>query len=206
MFASLAFLLIGLDEVVLGLFLLIFVWDFVLSTPLSLGIFDFQGCLIPGPFSALWMKGTNFSPQFSFLVFLRHLSRKTRLKQVLLLNRKFAFLHFLQLTYIEFLIGWDVILLLPVSPSPAEWPRDLPRKTEPWRLKWSQDKENGTFSGPTKTVIFLSSFCTGIGLLPVSFYDSVCLIRLLCWGILANTVGDFPFRKLCLATVADTFV
>lgn len=139
MFASLAFLLIGLDEVVLGLFLLIFVWDFVLSTPLSLGIFDFQGCLIPGPFSALWMKGTNFSPQFSFLVFLRHLSRKTRLKQVLLLNRKFAFLHFLQLTYIEFLIGWDVILLLPVSPSPAEWPRDLPRKTEPWRLKWSQD-------------------------------------------------------------------
>lgn len=60
LFASLAFPLIGLDEVVLSLFLRIFVWDFVLSTPLSLGIFDFQGCLIPGPFSALRMKEDQF--------------------------------------------------------------------------------------------------------------------------------------------------
>lgn len=60
LFASLAFPLIGLDEVVLSLFLRIFVWDFVLSTPLSLGIFDFQGCLIPRPFSALRMKEDQF--------------------------------------------------------------------------------------------------------------------------------------------------
>lgn len=60
LFASLAFPLIGLDEVVLSLFLRIFVWDFLLSTPLSLGIFDFQGCLILGPFSALRVKENQF--------------------------------------------------------------------------------------------------------------------------------------------------
>ncbi|XP_015762408.1 PREDICTED: vacuolar protein sorting-associated protein 29-like [Acropora digitifera] len=54
---------------------------------------------------------------------------------------------------------------------------------------------------PRKTVIFLSPFCTGRVLLPVSCYDSVCLIRWQCGSILANTLvlvlGDLhiPHRQ-----------
>lgn len=75
LFASLAFPLIGLDEVVLSLFLRIFVWDFLLSTPLSLGIFDFEGCLILGPFSALRVKEDQFLRANSVFLFFSDTSR-----------------------------------------------------------------------------------------------------------------------------------